>query len=473
VEEATPLALTAGAREALLGRAAAAVTEAWRSFDRYREGQPPLDPAIVELLTRPLPEDGTDAAACLADAVAVLDESLAQTRPRFFAFIGGSGLEIGVLGDLLAACFDVNLASWAGAASEIEAQTVRWVAELVGYPAAGGMFTSGGTVSTVTALAAAREAVVAGARREGVGGRRLAVYCSAEAHHSVVRAVELLGIGSRGLRTIPADERRRLRPDLLADALDEDRRNGVVPIAVIATAGTTLTGAVDPLEPIADLCAEHGAWLHVDGAYGAPAAALPETAALFAGLDRANSVSVDAHKWLYVPKACGVLLVRSGRDLETAFVHEDGYFPHERQQVHAADTTLEYSRPFRALKLWLALRAHGAESFRTAIRRNLQHARLCHAEASAASDLEPLPLEPQLSIAPFRHVAASGDLDAHNAEIVRRLQASGDVWVASAQIDGATWLRPCFVNYRTTDEDVLDFVRLVRRVGGEVARSAA
>jgi aromatic-L-amino-acid decarboxylase len=141
--------------------------------------------------------------------------------------------------------------------------------------------------------------------------------------------------------------------------------------------------------------------------------------------------------------------------------------------VHAADTTLEYSRPFRALKLWLALRAHGAEAFRAAIRRNLAHARLCHAEAAAAPDLEPLPLEPQLSIAPFRHVAAAGDLDAHNAEIVRRLQASGDVWVASARIDGATWLRPCFVNYRTTDEDVLDFVRLVRRVGAEVERPAA
>ena len=334
----------------------------------------------------------------------MLDVSLAQPRPRFFAFVGSSGLEIGVLGDVLASCFDVNLANWAGAASEVEDQAVRWVSEFIRYPAAAGAFTSGGTISNMTALAAARERALPGSRRTGVAATRGALYCSGEAHYSVVRAAELLGLGADGVRSLPQDADRRLRPEAVADAIDEDRAHGVAPVAVVATAGTTLTGAVDPIDALADVCAERDVWLHVDGAYGVAAATTPTAGRLFDGIERADSVTLDAHKWLYLPKACGVVLVRRREDLHGALAHEEDYFPHERPDHHMVDITLEYSRPFRALKLWLAFRAHGAEAIRGAIERNLGQARLLYDEIWRHGDLQALCGEPQLSVVPFRHV---------------------------------------------------------------------
>jgi aromatic-L-amino-acid decarboxylase len=453
-----------------LERAAAIVAGAWQSFDRARPGQPGIDERLQELLRAALPELGSSVLGALDDAAQILDVSIAQPRPRFFAFVGSSGLEVGVLGDLLASCFDVNLAVWAGAASEVEDQAVRWVSEFIGYPAAAGAFTSGGTISNVTALAAARERVLPGSRARGMAGTRCALYCSREAHYSVVRSAELLGIGSEQMRLLPQDEHRRLRPDAVADAIEADRRSGVVPLAVVATAGTTLTGAVDPVDGLADVCEAQDVWLHVDGAYGVPAASTPSAGHLFAGLGRADSVTLDAHKWLYLPKACGVVLVRRREDLHGALAHEEDYIPHERPEHHMVDITLEYSRPFRALKLWLAFRAHGADAIRAAIERNLGQARLLHSELSRHHELEALCGEPPLSVVPFRHVPAGvADLDGHNARLVAALQEQGDVWVAPARVDGKVCLRPCVVNYRTTDDDVRALIHATLEVGTQLA----
>jgi aromatic-L-amino-acid decarboxylase len=260
-----------------------------------------------------------------------------------------------------------------------------------------------------------------------------------------------------------------LRTDALADTLDRDRAAGITPVAVVASAGTTLTGAVDPLGELADLCEDREVWLHVDGAYGLPAAGLPEMSGLFAGLERADSASLDAHKWLYLPKACGVILVRRREDLHLSFAHDEGYLPHERDEPHAVDVTLEYSRPFRALKLWLAFRVHGAEAFRRAVRRNLRQSQLLHELIGKYDDLESLG-PPQLSIVPFRHVPAGVvDLDAHNARLAVELQRDARVYVAPAAIDGRVYLRPCIVNFRTSDEDVAALVDIAREVGDALA----
>ena len=184
----------------------------------------------------------------------------------------------------------------------------------------------------------------------------------------------MLGIGSRNLRAIAIGPDRGMRADLLGRAIDEDRRDGITPIAVVATARTTLTGAIDPLDELADVCEARGVWLHIDGAYGLPAASVRPD--LFRGFERAQSVSVDAHKWLYLPKACGVVLVRQGGPRRCVRARA-GYLPHQRHELHAVDITFEYSRPFRALKLWLAMRAHGAAAFREAIQRNLAEASCC------------------------------------------------------------------------------------------------
>lgn len=465
--ELPPLRLDA-TREEALERASAIVTEAWRSFDRARPGQPDVDERLRRLLGAALPEEPSSVLAALDDAGHLLDMSIAQPRPRFFAFVGSSGLEIGVLGDLLASCFDVNLAVWAGAASEVEEQAVRWVSEFIGYPAAAGAFTSGGTISNVTALAAARERALPGSRHAGMRAPA-ALYCSREAHYSVVRAAELLGIGADHVRSLPQDGARRLRPDAVAEAIDDDRARGTTPVAVVATAGTTLTGAVDPTGALADVCEAKGVWLHVDGAYGLAAASTASAGHLFAGLERADSVTLDAHKWLYLPKACGVVLVRRREDLHGALAHEEDYIPHERPEHHMVDITLEYSRPFRALKLWLAFRAHGAEAIRGAVERNLAQARLLHAEVARHPELENLCGEPPLSIVPFRHVPPGvADLDGHNARLVAALQETGDVWVAPARVDGKVCLRPCVVNYRTTDDDVRALVDLALEAGASV-----
>ena len=446
-------------REQALQRAADIVAEGWSSFDQARATEPPIDDSLKRLLESALPETPTSVLEVLEDARRALDESIAQTRPRFFAFVASSGLEVGVLGDLLASCFDANLAVWAAAASEIEDQAIRWVAEFVGFPAQAGAFTSGGTISNVTAIAAAREHAIPGSRRDGVGGSRPTLYCSEEAHYSIERAAELLGIGSASVRALPIDGNRRLVPEAVADAIKADRAAGHTPVAVVATAGTTLTGAVDPIGALADVCAEAGVWLHVDGAYGLPAATTPSAGHLFAGLDRADSVTLDAHKWLYLPKACGVLLVRRRDDLFQAFAHEEAYIPHERSG-HMVDITLEYSRPFRALKLWLAFRAHGAQAFRDAVEDNLRQARLLYDLIVEHDAFEPLCGPPPLSIVPFRHRGGGQEPNAMNARLVRTLQDDGRVWVAPATIDGKVGLRPCFVNFRTTDDDVRALVDL-------------
>ena len=461
-------------REEVLAHAAKLVEEAWRSFDRYRPEEPALDERVRGLLGAGLPDGPVSVHETLDDAARILDESIAQPRPRYFAFIGSSGLEIGTIADLLAHTYDINLAVDARAATEIENQAVRWVSEFVGFPATIGAFTSGGTISNMTALAAAREQALPGARTKGLSGRRVAVYCSAEVHYSVTRAVELLGIGSDNLRDLPVDVHRRMVPEALADAIDHDVANGVVPVAVVATGGTTLTGAIDPIDRIADVCDERNVWLHVDGAYGLPAASVPSHRVAFAGVDRADSVSVDAHKWLYLPKACGVVLVREHGALTRAFAHDEGYMPHQQHELHAADITLEYSRPFRALKLWLAFRVHGAPQFRDAIAQNLHEAELLYAAARDSGDFVTMPERPQLSIVPIRHAPAGvTDLDAHNAALAEAIQADGRVYLASALIDGEVWLRPCFVNFRTTEDDVMAIMDVARELGERIAAGGA
>jgi aromatic-L-amino-acid/L-tryptophan decarboxylase len=467
-EPERPLRLDA-TRDEALEHATKLVAEAWRSFDRFRPEEPPLDERVRELIHARLPEHPTPLREALDDAGRILDASIAQPRPRYFAFIGSSGLEIGTIGDLLAQTYDINLAVDARAATVVEHQAVGWIGEFHGYPAATGAFTSGGTISNVTALAAARERALPGSRYTGLAGLRPAVYCSEEVHYSVTRAVELLGIGSENLRAIPLDGLRRMRTDALAEAIDADTAAGVTPIAVVATGGTTLTGAVDPIDEIAGACEPRGVWLHVDGAYGLPAAAV--RADLFAGLARADSCSVDAHKWLYLPKACGVVMSRHADAFSRTFAHEEGYLPHQRHELHAADVTLEYSRPFRALKAWLAFRAHGAQQFRDAIEQNLQEADLLYRRAQATEDFEVPEAPPQLSIVPIRHVPAGViDPNEHNAALAKAIQDDGRIYLASALIDDEVWLRPCFVNFRTTEEDVLAILEVARELGESVAK---
>ena len=465
-EDTRPGLSLAGRREQALHHAMARVLGAWSEFDHARDHETEVSPALRALLERDVPEEGTDVIEILDRAGEVLDASLAQSRPRYFAFIGSSGLEVGALADLLAATYDTNLAVDARAATDLEWQTVTWLATFLGFPASTGTFTSGGTLSNITALASARERALPGSRTSGLGGARPTLYCSSEAHYSITRAAEILGIGASAVRAIDIDSERRMRVDLTREALRRDRTEGYVPVAIVATAGTTLTGAVDPLADLADVAKEFGVWLHVDGAYGLPAAAVPERRPLFRGLEDADSITVDCHKWMFVPKACSAVLVKDLGALARTFSHDEAYMPHDGHSYNAVDITLEYSRPLRALKLWMAFAVHGASTMRDAIRRNCEQAEALYDAAAQRPLIETLTTRPSLSIVPFRVVPPEcGDVNAHTTALCTQLQRDGRVYVSPATIDSTEWLRPCFTNFRTTHDDVMALLDIAEELG--------
>ena len=250
-------------------------------------------------------------------------------------------------------------------------------------------------------------------------------------------------------------------------ALSADTEQGLSPIAVVANGGTTLTGAVDPIAELADVCAKHDVWMHVDGAYGLPAAATEVAAPLFAGLERADSVTLDAHKWLGLQKSCSLVLVREAGALEATFGHEETYMRREEVR-NAVERTLEYSRPLRSLKLWLAFRTHGAAAFRGWISQTLELAQMLAGELRNAPDFELL-AEPTLSTVCFRHLVDgldASELDAHNYALAKAAQEDGRIYLASALVDGRACLRVCFVNYRTRPEDVDFVIETLRELGG-------
>jgi aromatic-L-amino-acid decarboxylase len=459
-------------RDAVLAALSRLIADAWESFERPRPEEPALEPDLLERLERGLPEAPNDPAEVLADAARVLDESNSPSRPLYLGYVGSSGLEVGVLAEALAATYDVNLAVTARAADLVEAHAVEWTAQFVGYPCAEGAFTSGGMISNLTGLLVARERALPGCRTDGFAGRQGAIYCSEEAHHSIVRAVEAIGIGSAFVRRIGMDERRRIRVDELDAAIAADLEADVLPVAVVANGGTTLTGAVDQIAAVADVCERHGVWLHVDGAYGLPAAATETAGPLFKGVDRADSVTLDAHKWLGLQKSCSLILCRHSGAFEAAFGHEESYMRRGDSVRNAVERTLEYSRPLRSLKLWLAFRTHGAAAFRGWIEGTLALAR-DFADGLRGDESFELLCEPTLSTVCFRHVAPEvTDLDAHNTALANAVQDDGRVFLAPALVDDQVCLRVCFVNFRTRPEDVAFVLETVRELGEQVSATA-
>ncbi len=431
-----------------------------------------------------LPRRGAAAEGLLDEAAQLLIEhSLFNGHARFWGYITSSAAPIGALADLLAAAVNPNCGAFglSPIATEIELQTIRWIAEMIGYPAdCGGVLVSGGNMANFVGFLAGRRAKAPWDIRAlgSSAGPKLCAYTSAETHTWVKKAADLFGLGTDSLRWISADSKFRMNIGALREAIRRDRASGHFPFLVVGTAGSVSTGAIDPLPEIAAVASEENLWFHVDGAYGGLAAVLPDAPAELKGLSLADSVAVDPHKWLYAPLEAGCTLVRSRAALEDAFAYRVAYYHFEEgEAVNFYDRGPQNSRGFRALKVWLGLRQAGREGYARMIADDISLAQRLFEKAAATPEIEAFTRD--LSIATFRFVperlagaeSENGEyLDRVNTELLTRLQNGGEAYVSNAVLGGRFVLRACIVNFRTRERDVDALPPLVVRIGREVDR---
>jgi aromatic-L-amino-acid/L-tryptophan decarboxylase len=439
-----------------------------------------------------LMEDSLDAAGVdpgdLLDRVrtTVLPHAMGNGHPRFFGWVNSAPAPMGILADLLAAALNPSCAGGDHAAIYVERAAVRWLMELIGFPTDGsmGLLVSGGSAATLIALAAARHRAATedgwSVRREGLqrARRPLVLYVSPDGHSCIQKAAELLGLGSEAIHRVSIDESHRIDVGALRAAVAADRAAGAHPFCVAASAGTVSTGAIDPLAEIADLCAAERLWLHVDGAYGAMGAALPAHRARYAGLERADSIALDPHKWLSVPVECGAVLVRDGDLLRQAFSLVPDYLRTETDRGFGglpwySEYGIQQTRGFRALKLWMTLRHLGRDGVRNLVARHLALARHLASLVDAGPDLERLAAV-ELSIVCFRYAPTGlrgddGVLDLLNTRVMQAVQAGGDAFLTQTTLRGRFALRACVLHYGTTEADVVALIDAVRQAGARLA----
>jgi aromatic-L-amino-acid/L-tryptophan decarboxylase len=435
-----------------------------------------------------IPEIGADAGELVSTTADLLfRHSLLNGHPRFLGYITSSPAPIGMLADFLAAAVNSNVGAWklAPLATEIEAQTVRWIADFIGYPAdCGGLLVSGGNMANFVGLLAARTAKAGwDVRKAGLTGgesKRLCCYASKETHTWIQKAADMLGFGTDSIRWIPTDDKQRMDVSALERRIREDRERGSQPFAVVGTAGSVSTGAVDALPDIAALCREQKLWFHVDGAYGGFAAMVPEAPDDLRGLAAADSIAVDPHKWLYAPLEAGCALIRSSRDLLNAFSYQPPYYNFNEEAINYFDFGPQNSRGFRALKVWLALRQAGRAGYLRMIADDMRLARHLHRILGVHPEFEVF--TQNLSITTFRYIPESlrsgigtekveSMLNRINQELLNKLDESGEAFLSNAIIDGRYVLRICVVNFRTSLRDIEAIPELVARLGRQCARA--
>jgi len=420
---------------------------------------------------------GEAAFAALSDVIA---HSRAQNG-RFFGYVLGSAEPVAALGDFVASVLNQNMTAWRSAPSgvTIERTAVRWLAGATGCSGFSGTLTGGGSAANLMALAMARESRTPANDRgmfgsKTLGANRAVVYASQQVHMSIPKAVAMLGIGRENLRYVDCDDAYRMIPLALERVLAEDESCGHKPIAVVASAGTVNTGSIDPLAEIARIARAHDLWLHVDGAYGALAAlAAPEK---FRGLSQADSISLDAHKWLFQPLDCGCLLYRDPEIARQTFAYTGTYARQLSSDPIEGfaffEESMELSRRFRALKLWLSLRFHGMQAFRDAIRLNLDQAQHLAAAVKSRAELELVgPVE--LSAVCFRHMVSDrtneDERNQFNLALLKKIVSRGNVYLSNAELQGKFCLRACIVNHLTTDADIDRVIQEVLAAAADVA----
>jgi aromatic-L-amino-acid/L-tryptophan decarboxylase len=419
--------------------------------------------AIALRFREPVPENGAPMSVLLERLAVAVPKSFNTAGPGYLAYIPGGGIYPAALGDFLALSTNRFVGVWnaAPALVEIETTVIDWMRRLMGFPAgARGLLTSGGSMSNFIAMVTARRTRLPESFGDGV------LYLSEQAHHSVQKAAMLAGFSESRLRSIPVDDRYRMRPEALGQAVSEDRKRGLQPFLVIANAGTTNTGAIDPVPAIADLCEREGLWLHIDAAYGGFFRLAPGGEELLPGLERADSLTLDPHKGLFLPYGTGCLLVRDPGTLKRAFQLRGGYLQdleHPADAVSFSDISPELSREFRGLRLWLPIKLFGIAAFRDNLREKLELARWVHHELGSDPDIEFLD-SPQLSIVPFRYRPAGiMDVDGFNRRLLQRINGYRRVYLSSTTLGGKYVLRVCVLAFRTHGREVAMAVEDIRR----------
>ncbi len=433
-------------------------------------------PALEQLLEEPLPHQPQGVAQALHDfETRIAANAVRIGHPRFLAWVRTSPLAGAVFAEALAAALNQSVAVWQGApsATQVERLVIRWLREISDFaPSAGGLLTSGGSMANFIALLAARQAAFPQVRQQGLRhGPDLTLYLTDQTHYSVIKAAEMMGLGRQALRFVPTDEALRMDPSALREALRADRRAGRRPLAVVATLGTTNTGACDDLTALAQICAEEGVWLHVDGAYGGLVAAVPSARALARGLAFADSLTVDPHKTLFVPFEAGAVLVRDPHLLPETFGLAAAYLPgsHDDPHFHFRDYGPQLSRTFRALKIYLTLKIYGLDAIVAALEETYRLAHRLAEMVEAAPDFELL-APVTLGIVAFRYrdprnpSATEEKINAQNRHLISEIQKRGRVFLSQTEIRGKVALRAAFLSYRTTEADLPLILEEIRAV---------
>jgi glutamate/tyrosine decarboxylase-like PLP-dependent enzyme len=440
----------------------------------------PVPPESEAALRERLPQSAQGAEQVYAEfRQHVLPFTNGNRHPRFWGWVQGNGTPLGMMADMLAAGMNPHMAGFDQAPARVERQVLAWMAEIMGLPrAAGGLLVVGGTFANVLGLAIARQARagfdVRALGLQASGQPRLRVYASRETHGWIDKGVELLGLGRASLCRVEVDDRQRVQVAALRQAIEDDRRAGLRPIAIVGTAGTVNTGAIDDLNALADLAREQALWLHVDGAFGALVSFSPRLRPLVAGLERADSLAFDMHKWMYLPFDVACLLVRAADQAPATFASAASYLTPAARGVIAgglpfADAGLDLTRGFRALKVWMSLKAHGVDTFARLIEQNVEQAQALAASIAAQPELECL-APVALNVVCFRFRPPGWDrgdarLDALNEELLLRLQESGIAVLSSTRLAGRFALRCAITNHRSQAADFVVLLETVLALG--------
>jgi aromatic-L-amino-acid/L-tryptophan decarboxylase len=427
---------------------------------------------ILGSLREAAPEEGRTLGDLLARVAEAAGVGFNTPGPGYLAYVPGGGLWSAALADFVALALNRFVGVWEAAPAfvQIEAQVIRWMADLFGLPAeAGGILTSGGSLSNFSAVVTARHALLGARISDGV------LYASDQVHASVLKAAVLAGIPRGNVRMVPTDEALRLDVRALREAVAADREGGLRPFCVVASAGTTNTGAVDPIASAGDLAGDEGLWLHVDAAYGGFFQLTERGRTAFAGIDRADSIALDPHKTMFLPYGTGCLLVRDGERLRAAHEVRADYLQDlatGEQLPNFTDASPELSRDFRGLRVWLPIQLHGLGAFREALDEKLDLARLAHKGLLDIPGVE-VPWDPELTVVAFRLADRPGvDGEEANRQFLERINASRRVFLSSTKVGGRTFLRVCIVSHRTHRDRIEEALQIIRRAAEEVSGEA-